>query len=39
MPHLVKPANAMLDELAWWARALKAARATETNEQMEAAAA
>ncbi|RMD94779.1 MAG: NAD(P)H-dependent oxidoreductase [Alphaproteobacteria bacterium] len=36
--HAIEPAaRAMLDELAWWARATKAARASETGESSQAA--
>jgi NAD(P)H-dependent FMN reductase len=38
MPHLAKSAEAMLDELAWWTKALKLAREADT-EQMRVAAA
>lgn len=39
MPHLTQSAEAMLDELAWWTKALKAAREETAREQTEAAAA
>ena len=39
MPHLTQSAEAMLDELAWWTRALKAAREGNAGERTAAAAA
>lgn len=39
MPHLAQSAEAMLDELAWWTKALKAAREGAAGEPAKAAAA
>jgi hypothetical protein len=39
MPHLTQSAQAMLDELAWWAKALKAARDGPADRQTGAVAA
>jgi NAD(P)H-dependent FMN reductase len=39
MPHLAQSAEAMLDELAWWTKALKAARDGTAGERTQAAAA
>jgi hypothetical protein len=39
MPHLTQSAEAMLDELAWWAKALNAAREGVAGQQTGAVAA